>query len=172
MSEDFDRVAYLKKSILLFNDVFGEPLKQTQHSKTLSPYHLEGDVYTHTMMVVSVAVKKFYLNLRERDAKCLLWACLLHDVGKPEARFERDDGKVVFKGHEYASAAFATEFLNENDLGLYDEDELNILFAIITHSEAHEHGDVDEFLQSEDLVVHGKLVNLLRICDEEGRIHL
>ncbi|MFR1168828.1 MAG: HD domain-containing protein [Coprobacillus cateniformis] len=43
-------------------------------------YHPEGDVFTHTMLVIDVAA----LTKHKTDAPLsFMWSCLLHDIGKP-----------------------------------------------------------------------------------------
>lgn len=43
-------------------------------------YHPEGDVFTHTMLVVDVAALTKH---KTEDPLSFMWACLLHDIGKP-----------------------------------------------------------------------------------------
>ena len=69
---------------------FEQALRTTCQS---SVYHDEGDVYTHTMMVVE-ALKSLpeYRLLDERKQHVLIMAALLHDVGKiPTTTFEDGD---------------------------------------------------------------------------------
>ena len=56
-------------------------------------FHPEGDVWEHTLRMLAL--------LPEEDGgadRRLVWAVLLHDVGKPVTRFENDTG-VHFYGH-------------------------------------------------------------------------
>ncbi|MEG0592230.1 MAG: HD domain-containing protein [Coprobacillus sp.] len=43
-------------------------------------YHPEGDVFTHTMLVIDVAA---LCKDKTDDPLSFMWACLLHDIGKP-----------------------------------------------------------------------------------------
>lgn len=43
-------------------------------------YHPEGDVYTHTMLVIDVAA---LCKHKTDQPLSFMWACLLHDIGKP-----------------------------------------------------------------------------------------
>lgn len=72
-------------------------------------WHPEGDVFTHTLLVVDEAA-----SLRRgdasRDLKLMLGA-LCHDLGKPETTSRDDDGRVRSRGHERLGAARARGFL-------------------------------------------------------------
>lgn len=43
-------------------------------------FHPEGDVFTHTMLVIDVAA---LVKQRTDDPLSFMWSCLLHDIGKP-----------------------------------------------------------------------------------------
>ncbi len=64
-------------------------------------YHPEGDVFTHTMLVIDIAAL-----IREKvdEPLSFMWACLLHDIGKPlvttkdgHAPLHNEAGVQVFK---------------------------------------------------------------------------
>lgn len=63
-------------------------------------YHSEGDVWTHTLLVVSHAPPTIALQL----------AALFHDVGKPATRSEHGE-RVKFLGHETISAEITEQVL-------------------------------------------------------------
>ena len=46
----------------------------SHHGEDLNPYHIEGSIWTHTMMVC---------NMAKTRNKLVQWACLLHDIAKP-----------------------------------------------------------------------------------------
>ena len=64
-------------------------------------YHPEGDVFTHTMLLLS--------HLKA-PTETLAFGCLLHDVAKPFC-FRRDGERVTFYGHTEKGAAMAEEIL-------------------------------------------------------------
>lgn len=71
---DFD---YIETTV--FNG-FEERMRQTQQSPK---WHAEGDVYSHTMMVVdALKLLPEYQSLTERQQHILNIAALLHDIGK------------------------------------------------------------------------------------------
>lgn len=58
------------------------------------------DIWNHTLDVIR--------HLQSTD-KCLRWAALLHDIGKPETRTIDDEGNPHFYKHEEIGAFIATE---------------------------------------------------------------
>jgi poly(A) polymerase len=62
-------------------------------------YHPEGDVWTHTLLLLS--------QIPAGAAETLALGCLLHDVGKPVTAERRDDGRITFYGHTDRGADMA-----------------------------------------------------------------
>jgi predicted kinase len=87
-------------------------------------YHAEGDVYTHTMMVVKNALEKG-LSIE------MIIAAFLHDIGKPIVKREVGD-RIIHTDHEYIGTLMAIDFLKE--LKLSTEIMLKILYIINYHS--------------------------------------
>jgi hypothetical protein len=178
-----DKKKYIHDSVNAFNNVFKNELQDCDHSMPgrLSPYHVEGDVYTHTMMVSSYFLANFphdfdtddsyFLSDNDRGFKILLWACLLHDVGKPSAVVLRETNDVYKKtmtGHELGSANIAHAFLLMHD-GFLDDDEIyDCVKLILYHTTAH---NIDtDVLQFSDIFT--EMLTILNMCDEKGRIHM
>jgi putative nucleotidyltransferase with HDIG domain len=68
-------------------------------------WHPEGDVYTHTRIMLEMLADDAPLEL------CL--AVLLHDIAKPPTRtYDADAGRIRFNGHDALGAAMAREILN------------------------------------------------------------
>jgi predicted kinase len=67
-----------------------------------NPYHMEGDVFVHSMMVLDLA----------KDDINHIFAALLHDIGKVSTRHEKRDGKVAFRYHENVSMFKSIDILN------------------------------------------------------------
>ncbi len=66
-------------------------------------WHPEGDVFTHTMIM---------LDLIEPDAPLdLCLAVLLHDIGKPPCRTVDDTGRIRFNSHDAVGAEMTAEIL-------------------------------------------------------------
>ena len=96
-------------------------MKATEHN---SPYHLEGSIWTHTMMVYS------YVKALYSDNKVLLLSALLHDIGKPEAH-SIEDGRTRFFGHEGFSTFMARQVLEDFDCT--PQEMIDILNVISLH---------------------------------------
>ncbi len=75
-------------------------------------WHPEGDVFEHTQFVCDAAAD---IAAREgfddRDRATLLFAALLHDVGKPLTSYRNQQGRWVSPGHASAGVPLAETFL-------------------------------------------------------------
>ena len=84
-------------------------------------WHPEGDVWTHTLMVIDQARARNADLDRPRLAAVMLGA-VCHDLGKPETTIHVD-GRVKSPGHEAAGVPYATRILdrfNVNSLDGFD----------------------------------------------------
>ncbi|MEI6079644.1 MAG: CCA tRNA nucleotidyltransferase [bacterium] len=72
-------------------------------------YHPEGDVWNHTMLAIDIAAK----DIADKDI-ALMWAVLLHDVGKPSTiTMPKDkDDRIRFNGHDVEGQRLAREILS------------------------------------------------------------
>lgn len=101
--------------------------------QTLNPYHLEGSIWSHTMMVCLQAK-----NLAP-DNDIVRWSTLLHDIGKPTAmRLNHDTKKTSFHGHEGLSAFMTIDILNKTDIDIDDKIMIHKLIAM--------HGELFRFV--------------------------
>ena len=119
-----------------FNDNYAElveEMKLCSHnlsSTELSPYHAEGTIWTHTMMV--------YSQLLPDASNELKLAALLHDIGKPYCAIIREDkGRVSFTGHEHYTSFKAIDVLNKFEDTAEPINKENILYAINYHDLFH-----------------------------------
>jgi len=99
---------------------FEERMRQTQQSPV---WHTEGDVYTHTMMVVE-ALQSLpeYQALSERQQHILTVAALLHDIGKIPTT-QMIDGEWKSPHHAPTGSRMARELLWK-EYGLCGDNEL------------------------------------------------
>jgi len=97
-------------------------------TKSLNPYHLETDCWSHTMMVCKVA------ELSDYD-KVVQIAALLHDIGKPTVRrVNPRNGHVQFFGHEEVSAEMShTVLALMQTKGWIDQSELYEILELIRY---------------------------------------
>ena len=72
-------------------------------------YHPEGDVWQHTMMVVDEASK---IKDKSKNPKVLMWAALLHDIGKITTTKIRK-GKITSYQHDFVGAKLADDILKD-----------------------------------------------------------
>lgn len=76
--------------------------------KQAEKHHPEGDVWTHTLLVVDKAAK---LKDKSENPTSLMWAALLHDIGKPATTKMKVD-KIVSYGHDRVGEEIARKFLH------------------------------------------------------------
>ena len=142
-------------------------LQQCQHNfdeRETNPYHLEGDCWSHTMMVCKIA------ELENYD-RVVQVAALLHDIGKPHSRkVNPKNNHVQFFGHEELSAEMAIPLvadLVERKM-LSKEEAEEALLLILLHGEIYKHRDeVENRLQHQPQVLQ-HLIELSH-CDNLGR---
>ena len=81
-------------------------MQKCEHGNSdINPYHVEGDCWSHTMMVCKIAELKNY-DIRVKIA------ALLHDIAKPKTRKVNPKNKhVQFFGHEELSSKMAKDIL-------------------------------------------------------------
>ncbi len=103
----------------------------SHHSETvISPFHMEGDILKHTMMVYDCA-KEMY----PKD-DILQSAILLHDLGKPMATgYNENNGRKNFIGHAGLSFYLAIDVLNKLGDEISVADKKMILNIISLHGE-------------------------------------
>ena len=143
-------------------------IDQTTGKIILNSYHAEGSVWTHTLMV---------LNLLSDKNLLVKIAALLHDVGKPAARFEtfdlkRNKMKASFNGHEGISAFMSIDILNDLFPELTDDDKRKIFRLIAEHTDLHLWGGKDTISLPREYGDSEHFYNLLALsaADASGRI--
>jgi len=134
------------------------------NSKETNPYHIEGDCWSHTMMVCKIAQLKGYDKVVQVSA-------LLHDIGKPQSRkINPKNNYVNFHGHEALSAKIAKPLLADlvarEMLTQVEADEVIELIAL--------HGEIYKDREGVEKRLKDKpswLQHLLELseCDDLGR---
>ncbi len=140
-------------------------LKKLKETKQSPQHHPEGSVWNHTLLVVNEAAQR---RAQSKNARVLMWAALLHDIGKPDTTRERK-GKITAYDHDKVGAELAREFL----LALTDETNwieevvklirwhMQILFVVKNLPFA----DIKSMKKEVDI----REVALLGLCDRLGR---
>lgn len=85
-------------------------------------YHPEGDVWVHTMMLLSM--------LEPRCSRTLAWGALLHDIGKPPT-FKVAPDRIRFDGHVEVGTRMAEEICRR--LRFSNEDTEQIALLVENH---------------------------------------
>jgi putative nucleotidyltransferase with HDIG domain len=85
-------------------------------------FHPEGDVWTHTMMLLE--------QLPAGVSLTLAWGALLHDVGKP-ATFQRGPGRIRFNGHVEVGVKIAEDVARR--LRFSNEETAQIIALVENH---------------------------------------
>lgn len=86
-----------------------EPMATTPQDPA---YHGEGDVLTHTRMVLEALVQlKQWQTLAQMDRGVLFWAALLHDIAKPACTKTDERGRIQSPNHTIIGEKMAREIL-------------------------------------------------------------
>ena len=145
-------------------------LQQSHHNfdeGEVNPYHIEGDCWSHTMMVCKVAQLKKY-------DRVVLLSALLHDIGKPQSRkIDHQKNHVLFWGHEELSAKMAEPLVADLvERGMISHEEAEESIELIAlHGEIYKNPDeVTSLLKNRPHVLQHLLE--LHECDDLGRFSL
>jgi poly(A) polymerase len=110
LSDNRVKAIYLLKETGLLKEILPE-LSKTINVAQPKEFHSEGDVWNHIML----ALKNIKIPPTGGLSEELVWAVLLHDIGKPETLgFRSQTGKtsITFFEHDVRSAEIAKEILN------------------------------------------------------------
>jgi tRNA nucleotidyltransferase (CCA-adding enzyme) len=148
----------LKKALMESNHNFDDT--------DTNPYHIEGDCWSHTMLVCKIA------ELNDFD-RVVQVSALLHDIGKPNARrVNPKNNHVQFFNHEKISAKMAEPLVDDLiEKAMINREEADeVLELIRLHSYFYKEQDADviyeKFKGRSKFFKH--LVEL-RKCDDLGR---
>ena len=68
-------------------------------------YHSEGDVWTHTKMVVDSLIAHPWWHELDPIGQRIAWlTTLLHDIGKPATTVHEENGRISSRGHSQRGA--------------------------------------------------------------------
>ena len=122
-----------------------QSMKDCSHhydDQNLNAYHLESDIFTHTMMVYKQA-ENFSPN-----NKFVKFSALLHDIGKPMSmEIVEERKRKRFIGHEGVSAFMSADILNKTDLTTSEK--IHIFKLISLHGNLFHHIKSDKTIKSD-----------------------
>lgn len=129
--------------------------------KNLNPWHIEGDVFTHTLMVCMQA---------RHSSPVVQLAALLHDIGKPFTREVKND-RVRFFNHEPVSAMLSLEILKDVDW-IDEEEKIQVFRAVAHHTDPFKltGEQLSELFTNEPFL--SQHVKELSACDQLGKFTL
>ena len=89
-------------------------LPMLDHCPQDPEHHGEGDVGTHTRMVVQALVDDpDWRSLEDLEKANLFWAAVLHDIGKPGVTRHEEGGRITSRGHSRLGASIARSLLRD-----------------------------------------------------------
>jgi poly(A) polymerase len=101
-------------------------IKRMQGVEQPPQYHPEGDVWTHTLLMIA--------DLPAGASPTLAWGMLLHDVGKPATFTAPDpakpDSRIRFNGHVEVGVAVARSVLNRLR---FSNDDCEQILSLVQH---------------------------------------
>ncbi len=129
----------------------------------INKYHLEGDIWSHTMMVIDY-VKN---SIKSRDNNLYL-ASLFHDIGKIyNYQIDEKKKKIKFVNHWfYSGNIFRNYFLQRVDRKKYISKLFNLYKIIQLHQINHFPQEIKDNLQID--LSYKDFVCLRNLCDADG----
>ena len=103
-SQEIERLALEKN----FQEYPFSLLLEQKRTEQSPKHHPEGNVWNHTMLVVDEAAKRKQFS---KNPRALMWAALLHDIGKPATTRVRK-GRITAYDHDQKGEVLAREFLS------------------------------------------------------------
>lgn len=88
-------------------------------------FHAEGDVATHTRMVLEELVSNTaWQSLNSDDQFKMFWTAVFHDVGKPGTTIEEANGRITSVGHSKLGAAITRDLMRMSGIDLVLREEI------------------------------------------------
>ena len=135
-------------------------------------FHGEGDVLTHTRMVVETLVASPRWRRLDRPARRIVFlAALLHDIGKAKTTTETPDGALTSRGHSARGVRMARRLLWELEVPFREREEIvNLIRYHQCPFWAFERDDRDRLIREISLNVPCDRLAILADADARGRI--
>ena len=143
-------------------------LQQSEHNldhTDTNPFHIEGDCWSHTMLVCKMAeIFKF--------DKIVQISALLHDIAKPKTRMQdKETGYIMFPNHEEESSIMAIPLLEDLvEQKIINKTEMSEIIKLISyHADLYKNTSeelYERFKNNYPLFIH---LTQLAKCDNYGR---
>jgi putative nucleotidyltransferase with HDIG domain len=158
----------------LIEKIFPEyiiPMKTCMQAET---FHAEGDVFTHTKMVLNYLIHSHHWDkLSNEDKKILFLAALFHDIGKPYVSKE-EDGVITSKKHASVGARIFRNMVwsdKYNDITFDQREEIaNMIMLHVLPYYFIEKKDPLYSVSASSMVNCNYLLSILAEADMFGRI--
>lgn len=138
-----------------------------------SIHHAEGDVATHTRMVLTEMLNDSdFQSLEEQDKHILFASILFHDVEKRSTTVVEEDGRITSKGHSKRGESTAREILYK-DIPTPFHIREHICKLVRFHGSplwSIKRNDPNKAVIEVSVLVNTKLLEILARCDVKGRI--
>ena len=158
----------------ILKDLYNQMITVTHDYNGAShPYHIEGSIWTHTMLVYN------YARLKTDDINSLA-AALFHDIGKiTNYSINEKYNKTIFPNHSYRGAFECLDYIDIlNNTGSFNINKYLVSYIINLHNDLNiiNYFDNDKYDYNMKLFygnlpkdIHHQLINLI-IADNYGRI--
>lgn len=144
--------------------------------KENSPYHREESVFVHTLMVCGEFDQRY--SSLEDDYFIGLFACLFHDIGKPECCVRKESEKrgsyLSFAGHDVASSKLAIEIMNRYNFNEFDIIRIQwmienhqVFWTVKSNEKKHQ---ISEVFRNPGLGINYHCFKAFMLSDDFGRI--
>lgn len=135
--------------------------------------HAEGDVATHTRMVLTEMLNDSdFQSLEEQDKHILFAAIMFHDVEKRSTTVVEEDGRITSKGHSKRGESNARQILYK-DISTPFHIREHICKLVRFHGTplwSIKRNDPNKAVIEVSVLVNTKLLEILARCDVKGRI--
>jgi len=136
-------------------------------------HHGEGDVATHTRMVLTELLNDSdFQSLEEQDKHILFASIIFHDVEKRSTTVLEDDGRVTSKGHSKRGESTTRDILYKDIPTPFfiREHICNLVRFHGTPLWSINRNDPNKSVIEVSMLVNTKLLEILARCDVKGRI--
>lgn len=94
-------------------------------------HHSEGDVWTHTKMVVDSLIDHPWWHALDEQGQRVTWlTTLLHDCGKPATTVHEESGRISSRGHSQRGAQDARIWLWNDGFPLHEREAVSLITDI------------------------------------------